>query len=124
MVLIPQLAFANNIYFNNISSARKVKSEIDYLKENSKFYSNKYSYCDAERINLNAQNGLLKEQTDSLKKDKQVLLEVSEEYKKRFIDTNKELEKVKDSIPSRLTWFTTGMGAAIIVGIVSSFALK
>lgn len=118
------MVFADNIYFNDIGAARTVKSEIEYLQKTNKYFSDKYSLCDSERTNLNIQNSSLKEYNEGLKKDKQVLIEVSDEYKKKFIDTTNELEKVKSATPSRLTWFTVGLGTAVLVGIVSSFALK
>jgi hypothetical protein len=59
-----------------------------------------------------------------LQKDKVDLLDMSNEFKSHLINTTKDLKDCKESTPSRMTWFATGFGSAVLVLLLSLLLVK
>lgn len=45
-------------------------------------------------------------------------------FKDAYTKKNEELNKLQESVPSRLTWFSAGAGSTIIVGILTILLVK
>jgi hypothetical protein len=100
--------------------AKKLLLEIEYGQVTAQKFlvvQKQYSTC----TTINKNNDIL---ITGLKQDKIDLTKVSDEFKKKFIETNQELNKVKDDQPSRAVWFGLGAGATIIVGILLAFLVR
>ena len=123
LVLAPSLSNAT-VCFTNTTTARAGLNKVEFDQKNGAFYLAKYTFCDAERVNLSAQKDSLNTEVQSLKLDKVTLTDVLGEYKTNFIDQNKKLNECVAATPSRMTWFGYGALTAVILGLVGAFAIK
>jgi DNA helicase IV len=63
-------------------------------------------------------------QIKGLETDKQILKDLSEDYKQKYLKANEQYVASETSKPSKLTWFGIGFGSALLIGIISAFAVK
>jgi hypothetical protein len=110
-------SLASEGIFLNISSARKVVTELQYgdvVKQ--RLFICQQQYSTSKSINTTNETLII-----GLNKDKVVLTGVSEEFEKRLLDTNKQLIAEKESKPSRFVWYGVGFITAVILGLVGAF---
>jgi hypothetical protein len=123
-ILPPSASASSKICFTNDASAGLGISKIEYTVKQDEYFTAKYTICDAERVNLNAQNLGLQTEIDGLKQDKTLLNTAVVNYKKDFIDANAAMVKSESNKPSRLTWFGAGALTAVILGLAAAIAVK
>lgn len=125
LALTPQLASAGNkICFDNLSSAKDAAAKIQFEQKQLQFWQQKYTFCNAERINLDGQQQSLNLMVTKLTEDKEALKQVAEDYKKNYLETNAALMKSEASKPSRFTWFGIGAITSAVLGLAAAFAAK
>jgi hypothetical protein len=101
-------------------AAKKLLLEIEYGQLSAqKLLVCQKSYSTSTTINKN--NDIL---ISGLTKDKVDLTKVSDEYKKKYIETNDRLNTIIEKQPSRFVWFGLGAGATVIVGILLAFMVR
>lgn len=100
--------------------AKKVLVEIKFgqvTAERLFVVQKSYSTCTA--INKNNETVIA-----GLKKDKDVYFKMSEDYKKKYVETNDALKKAEENQPSRAVWAGIGAGATAILGILLAFLVR
>ena len=124
--MIPQLVLSasNGLYFKNNSGAKRAAIDLKFCKENTTYLDQKLSICEKVRTNQEEQLGLKDQYIEGLQKDKIILSGVMEDYKKQYLNTFTDLQKEKESRPSRLTWFLTGFLTGIIAAGVIAFSAR
>jgi len=100
--------------------ANKILTEIKY----NNITTEKLLVCQQTYSTSRVINILDKKHIEGLKQDKVDLLNVSNEYKQKWIDTAKQTVDCEASKPSKVTWFGVGFVSALIVGLVGLIAIK
>jgi hypothetical protein len=102
------------------AEAKKVLLEIEFGQITSqKLLVVQKSYSTCKTITKN-NDGIIK----GLTQDKVDLTKVSDEFKKKYIDTSEQLNKITENQPSRLTWFGIGAATSVVVGIILAFLVR
>lgn len=80
--------------------------------------------CVKNRDLLQQSVELYKIKSTELDKDKQEYLKERDQYKELYIKENKEKQKALEDKPSRLVWWTVGIGTAVVLGVLGAYTLK
>jgi hypothetical protein len=120
----PIQSLASNGLFFNYTSSNSLIVDYKYYRENYGIVKQKLNLTEEELSVTNKYNQDMKTEVIGLKKDKIDLKSVSEEFKNKYIKTNEQLLKEQENKPSRLTWFGAGFISAVVVGILTIFAIK
>lgn len=123
VLILPSLSNAQ-VCFTNMTSARSALALVEYDLKTITYLGDRYSLCDAERINLSIQKESLNTEVQSLKSDKVTLNIVLGEYKDLYVNENAERLKLKASTPSRVTWFGVGAISAVVLGLIGIIAIR
>jgi hypothetical protein len=122
-ILIQSVQASDGIFFN-ISTAKRLATDIDYYKK-TKVNDDKIIYSLKDETNKYL---LLTKEFETkikyLELDKTELKTRGDKFEKVYTTCTDDLKKCEESKPSRLTWFGVGFVSALIVGIVSAFAFR
>lgn len=119
-----QPAIAEQGIFLNISTAKKLASTLEF---NQKLLNNQQTIIDnitIENIELNKKSIEQTNKIEGLVQDRTSLQSRGDKFEKQYTNCNEDFQIVKDSMPSRYTWFSTGFVSAMILGLVGLFFLK
>lgn len=121
---IQSLANDQKGIFFSYTSAKSLLIDYKYYKENLDVTQKKLYLTEQQNTVLDKYNKDMKIEIDKLRLDKKELSEVSDDYKNKLGIVNNELIKIKEGIPSRVTWFGYGFMSMAILGIIGLFAIK
>jgi hypothetical protein len=124
ILISSSIANAQQGIFLNYSSAVKLSADIEYFKktvDNQKLQINEYKDIN---LNLNNISELKDVKITGLIKDYSIQEQRATQLQEIYTVCNKDLIKEKLDKPSRYTWFSIGAISALVLGIVTAFAIK
>lgn len=110
--------------FLSQSSAKRIVTDLRYCNEKLPNTVRALSICDKEVDNLKEQKRVLNMKISGYEKDITALEKTEKDYKDKYAETAKKLEASENDKPSRLTWFGVGFISALILGMLSVYAIK
>jgi hypothetical protein len=119
----PDFVSNGKICFQNISTMRKFTTNLkDY--QNMPIIQKDLTLCNQDVTVLKQKETFNLTLIDGLKKDKVLQDTVYKDTQTSLINKQKEVDKLKEEQPSRLTWFLIGLGSALLVGLLGAIAVK
>lgn len=116
----PQLSLSEELLCFDNEEAKKMLVELKFGKVTSELLG----ICQEQYSTATILNNNYSLQIKGLETDKQILKDLSEDYKQKYIKANEQYIASETSKPSKLTWFGIGFGSALLIGIISAFAVK
>jgi hypothetical protein len=118
-VTFPTQSFSSEGLFFNVSSSRKLLTELKYAD----VIKQRFTVCQQQYSSISSLNASNERLVVGLTKDKVDLTVVAGEFEKRLLETNKLLIAEKESKPSRLVWYGLGAITAVVLGLVGAFLI-
>lgn len=119
-LVFPQLSLSEELLCFDNTEAKKMLVELKFGAVTSELLELCYEQYSTSKI----LNDNYTTQIKGLETDKQILKDMSEDYKQKYINANEKYVASEKSKPSKLTWFGIGFGSALLIGIISAFAVK
>ncbi len=119
-LVFPQLSLSEELLCFENKEAKKMLVELKFGKVTEELLG----VCQEQYSSSKTLNRNYIVQIQGLETDKQILKDISEDYKQKFIKSNEQYIASENSKPSKLVWFGAGFGAALLIGIISAFAVK
>jgi hypothetical protein len=120
---IQSVQASEGIFFN-LSTAKKLATDIDYYKK-TKANDDKIIYSLKDETNKYLTLSQKYEgKITGLELDKDIYKTRGDKLEKEFSTCSKQLSDCEESKPSRFVWFGVGFISALVVGIVSAFAFR
>jgi len=116
----PQLSLSEELLCFENEEAKKMLVELKFGKVTSELLG----ICQEQYSTSKILNDNYSLQIKGLETDKQILKDLSEDYKQKYLKANEQYVASETSKPSKLTWFGIGFGSALLIGIISAFAVK
>lgn len=110
--------------FANTSTARLVLTDLKVCKEQIPYYQTQIEATGVERDLLKQKVNLIITQRENLLSDNAELNKQKTEFKAAYLQTNESMNKLKESTPSRFTWFGIGAITMAVAVIASFFVVK
>ena len=119
VLVFPAQSWSEEQLCFNPVEAKKLLTEVKFGQLNA----NKLNVCQQQYSTLKIVNQNNVTLVTGLQADKEILTKLSDDFKAKYIDTDRKLNECKESVPSRATWFLMGVGTTMIVGLITTFLL-
>jgi hypothetical protein len=120
----PIQSLASEGLFLDYSTAKKIAIELKYCNQNLPTLKKSVILCDSELNVIKEQIKLKNAEVIGLTKDKTDLTFTTNDFKKKLININDELNKCKEEQPSRIVWFGSGIVATTLTILLGLFLIK
>ena len=118
--IFPTQSFSGEGIFLNLTSARKVVTELKYCD----LTKQRLDICQKQYSTIRTLNTSNEKLVAGLTKDKIDLNFVANDFEQKLIEKNKQLTDLRESQPSRVVWYGAGVITALVLGLAAAFLSK